>query len=59
MRPIKIGSCETRPIRDLEVSQPDGWRMKVYCIAYEGKSPKHGRSVKALVVGESHQIAAL
>jgi hypothetical protein len=39
MRPIKIGSCETRPIRFLELWQPDGWRMKVYGIAYGQPTP--------------------
>jgi hypothetical protein len=32
--------CERRPIRFLEQWQPDGWRMKVYGIAYDRPAPR-------------------
>ena len=40
MPPIITNPCETRPIRFLELWQPDDWRMKVYGIAYGRPAPR-------------------
>ena len=46
MPPIITNPCELRPIRLLELWQPDGWRIKIYGIAY-GRPMPRGELIEA------------
>jgi hypothetical protein len=54
MRPMRLAEpYATRPVRCLEVAEFDGWRVKVYGIAYAGDVPEQALVDAALDIARS------